>query len=137
MKGRRHVSGGRRGPRDVLRMAALSATVRNAEMKALRKRLRERGGRRKVALAGVMRRPVATANVPLRDRRVREAREGAPRGSGRAEAFRNVVASSPDRPTGTSRRAGSARPSVDRAVDGLRATGCGAEKARKEVQIRA
>ena len=55
MKGARHVSGGRRRPRDVLYMAALSATIRNAEMKALRGRLRERGGHRKVALAGVMR----------------------------------------------------------------------------------
>ncbi|MCY4317438.1 MAG: hypothetical protein OXC66_15150 [Roseovarius sp.] len=70
----RHVSGGRRRPRDVLYMAALSATVHNAEMKAFHKRLRERGKCRKVALAGVMRKLVATANVLPRDRRMREDR---------------------------------------------------------------
>ena len=104
MKGARHVSGGRRRPRDVLYMAALSATIRNAEMKALCGRLRERGGHRKVALAGVMRspmrsacrvaeryrkvalagvmrRPVVTANALPRDRRMREKRMGAARGA--------------------------------------------------------
>ena len=74
MKGGRHVSGGRRRPRDVLYMAALSATVHNAEMKALCGRLRERGGHHKVALAGVMRKLVVTANVLPRDRRMREKR---------------------------------------------------------------
>ncbi|MCY4315029.1 MAG: transposase, partial [Roseovarius sp.] len=77
MKGARHVSGGRRRPRDVLYMAALSATIHNAEMKALCGRLRERGGHRKVALVAVMRRPVATASALLRDRRMREKRMGA------------------------------------------------------------
>ena len=77
MKGARHVSGGRRRPRDVLYMAALSATIHNAEMKALCGRLRERGGHRKVALAGVMRRLIVTASALLRDRRMWEKRMGA------------------------------------------------------------
>ena len=68
------IPGGRRGPGDVLCMAALSATIHNAEMKALCGRLRERGGHRKVALAGVMRKLVVTANVLPRDRRMRERR---------------------------------------------------------------
>ena len=74
MKGARHVSSGRRRPRDVLYMAALSATVHNAEMKALYGRLRERGGHHKVALVAVMRKLVLTANVLLRDRRMWEQR---------------------------------------------------------------
>ena len=48
------------------------------------RRLRERGGHRKVALAAVTRGPVATASAPPRDRRMREKRmgESATRGSG-------------------------------------------------------
>ena len=139
MKGARHVSGGRRGPRDVLHMAALSATIRNAEMKALCGRLRERGGHREVALAGVMRRPVATASALPRDRRMREKRmgESATRGSG----TRKPSAPSSNRlQTGRDVSAGGvnasdARAPVDRAVDGLWKTESRGEKSRKKDQI--
>jgi len=74
LRGGRHVTGGRRRPRDVLYMAAMSATLFNPEMKALYGRLRERGKHHKVAVVAVMRRLVVTANVLLRDRRMWEDR---------------------------------------------------------------
>ncbi len=67
--GARHVAGGRRRPRDVLYMAALSAKSHNPQMIALYQRLRERGKHHKVALVAVMRKLIVTANALLRDRR--------------------------------------------------------------------
>ena len=55
-------------------MAAMAARTFNPEMAALYDRLRERGRRHRVAVTAVMRKPVVTANVPLRDRRVWEDR---------------------------------------------------------------
>ena len=69
MKGVRHVRGGRRRPRDVLCMAALSAAVWNPDMKATCDRLRNQGKHHKVALVAVMRRLIVLANALLRDRR--------------------------------------------------------------------
>ena len=67
--GTRHVAGGRRRPRDLLYMAALSAKSHNPQMIALYRRLRERGKHHKVALVAVMRKLIVTANALLRDRR--------------------------------------------------------------------
>ncbi len=65
----RHIRGGRRRPRDVLYMAALTATTYNPELKALYDRLKARGKHHKVALVAVMRKLVILANVLLRDDR--------------------------------------------------------------------
>ena len=67
--GARHVAGGRRRPRDVLHMAALSAASHNPQMTALHRRLRDQGKHHKVALVAVMRKLIVTANALLRDRR--------------------------------------------------------------------
>ena len=74
LRGGRHVSGGRRRPRDVPCMAAMAARTFNPEMKALYVRLRERGKHHRVAVTAVMRKLVVTANVLLRDRRMWEDR---------------------------------------------------------------
>ncbi len=74
MKGARHISGGRKRPRDVLFMAAMTAMARSPDMKALNGRLRERGGHHKVALVAVMRKLIVTANALLRDGRMWPAR---------------------------------------------------------------
>ena len=70
MKGARHISGGRKRPRDVLFMAAMTAMAWNPDMKALYGRLRERGKHHKVALVAVMRKLIVTANALLRDGRM-------------------------------------------------------------------
>ncbi len=79
-KGGRHVSGGRRRPRDVLYMAAMSATLFNPEMAEFHGRLKERGKPHKVAVTAVMRKLIVTANALLRDRRMWEDRTGAAAG---------------------------------------------------------
>ena len=79
MKGGRRVSGGRRRPRDVLYMAAMSATLFNPDMKEMCGRLKERGKPHKVAVTAVMRKLVVTANALLRDRRMWEDRTEAVR----------------------------------------------------------
>ncbi len=76
-KGGRHVSGGRRRPRDVLYMAATAACVFNPEMAEFHSRLKERGKPHKVAVTAVMRKLIVTANALLRDRRMWEDRTGA------------------------------------------------------------
>ena len=68
-QGARHVAGGRRRPRVVLYMAALTATSHNPQMIALYRRLRERGKHHNVALVAVMRKLIVTANALLRDGR--------------------------------------------------------------------
>lgn len=78
LKGGRHVSGGRRRPRDVLYMAAMAACIHNAELAEFHGRLRERGKVHKVAVTAVMRKLVVTANALLRDRRTWEDRTAAP-----------------------------------------------------------
>jgi len=52
----------------------MSATLSDPEMKALYGRLRERGKHHRAAVVAVMDGPVVTADVPLRDRGVREDR---------------------------------------------------------------
>ena len=79
-KGGRHVSGGRRRPRDVLYMAATAACVFNPEMAEFHSRLKERGKPHKVAVTAVMRKLIVTANALLRDRRMWEDRTGAAAG---------------------------------------------------------
>ena len=79
-KGGRHVSGGRRRPRDVFYMAAMSATLFNPEMAEFHGRLKERGKPHKVAVTAVMRKLIVTANALLRDRRMWEDRTGAAAG---------------------------------------------------------
>jgi len=58
-------------------MAAMAARTFSPEMKALHRRLRERGRRHRAAVTAVMRKPAVTANVPLRDRRMWEDRSAA------------------------------------------------------------
>ncbi len=67
--GARHVAGGRRRPRDLLYMAALSAKSHNPQMIMIYQRLRERGKHHNVALVAVMRKLIVTANALLRDGR--------------------------------------------------------------------
>ena len=74
LKGGRHVAGGRRRPRDVLYMAAMSACMFNPDMKELYGRLKERGKPHKVAVTAVMRKLIVTANALLRDGRMWEDR---------------------------------------------------------------
>ena len=74
IRGGRHIGGGRRRPRDVIYMAALSASRCSPDMRELYQRLRERGKPHRVALVAVMRRLVVTANALLRDRRMWEDR---------------------------------------------------------------
>ncbi len=77
IRGGRHIGGGRRRPRDVVYMAAMSASRCSPDMGELYQRLRERGRPHRVALVAVMRRLVVTANALLRDRRVWEDRTAA------------------------------------------------------------
>ncbi len=77
IRGGRHIGGGRRRPRDVIYMAALSASRCSPDMRELYQRLRERGKPHRVAPVAVMRRLVVTANALLRDRRVWEDRTAA------------------------------------------------------------
>lgn len=65
----RHIRGGRRRPRDVLYMAALTAKTCNPELKALYDRLKARGKHHTAALVAIMRKLVILANVLLRDGR--------------------------------------------------------------------
>ena len=74
LKGGRHISGGRKRPRDVLYMAAMTACAFNPEMAAFYGRIKERGKPHKVAVTAVMRKLVVTANALLRDRRAWEDR---------------------------------------------------------------
>ncbi len=77
LKGGRHIGGGRRRPRDVACMAALSASRCSPDMRELYQRLRERGKPHRVALVAVMGGPGVTASALLRDRRVWEDRTAA------------------------------------------------------------
>ena len=68
-QGARHIRGGRRRPRDVLYMAALSATMHNPDLQRVFRRLKAAGKSHKVALVAVMRKLIVLANVLLRDAR--------------------------------------------------------------------
>ena len=77
LRGGRHMTGGRRRPRDVLHMAAMAACMSGPDMMERHGRLRERGKHHKVAVTAVMRKLVVTANALLRDRRTWEDRSAA------------------------------------------------------------
>ena len=70
LRGARRIAGGRRMPRDLLFMAAMTASRFNAELAAFYARLVERGKKHKVALVAVMRKMVILANALLRDGRM-------------------------------------------------------------------
>ncbi len=60
---------GRRRPRDLLYMAALTAKSHNPQMIMIYQRLRNQGKHHNVALVAVMRKLIVTANALLRDGR--------------------------------------------------------------------
>ena len=68
-RGTRHIRGGRRRPRNVLYMAALSASTHNPDLQRLFRRLKAAGKSHKVATVAVMRKLIVLANVLLRDAR--------------------------------------------------------------------
>lgn len=68
-KGARHIRGGRRRPRNVLYMAALTATRHNPDLQRVFQRLTAAGKSHKVALVAIMRKLIVLANVLLRDAR--------------------------------------------------------------------
>ena len=67
--GVRYCKGGRAVPRNPLFMAAMTASMYNAEMKQLYERLTEKGKPHKVAVVAVMRKLIILANVLVRDDR--------------------------------------------------------------------
>ncbi len=69
LSGARHIRGGRRRPRDVPSMAALTAAAWNPAMGEFYQRLTDAGKAHKVALVAVMRKLVIPANALLRDGR--------------------------------------------------------------------
>lgn len=68
--GERHIKGSRKTVRDNLYMAALAAARSDPEMKALYKRLTEKGKLHKVALTAVMRKLIILANTLIRENRL-------------------------------------------------------------------
>ncbi len=70
LKGHRCIYGGRMPVRNVLYMAALSASRYNPPLKAFSKRLAAAGKRSKVIIVAVMRKMVVTLNAMLRDNTV-------------------------------------------------------------------
>lgn len=69
MRGHRAISGGRAEVRNVLYMAALTATRNNLVIRALYTRLRERGRPAKAALVAAIRKLLTILNAILRDQR--------------------------------------------------------------------
>ena len=67
--GHRAIAGGRRGVRNVLYIAALTAIRRNPAVRAAYERLRGRGTPAKAALVAAMRKLLTILNAVLRDRR--------------------------------------------------------------------
>ena len=140
LKGGRHIGGGRRRPRDVVYMAALSASRCSPDMRELYDRLRGRGKPHRVALVAVMRRLVVTANALLRDRRCgRTGRRPPP--DGRPDRVRPAPKANHRRagrglPGGRFRRARTAPP-VGNAVERSGTAGHGTRKKRKKSRIRA
>jgi len=67
--GNRHVRGGRRRPRDVVYMAALSAINWNPDLRSFAERLRNAGKAHKVVVVAVMRKLIVLANVLLGQQR--------------------------------------------------------------------
>lgn len=67
--GRRHIRGGRGHVRNVLYMAALSATRHNLPLKQFYKRLRDAGKDAKLAITAVMRKLLVIANALIKENR--------------------------------------------------------------------
>ena len=67
LKGHRCIYGGRLPVRNVLYMAALSASRYNPHLKAFSKRLAAAGKKSKVIIVAVMRKMIVTLNAMLRD----------------------------------------------------------------------
>ena len=67
--GVRHIHGGQRRPRDVLYMAAMTASQHNPDLTKVFERQKQAGKEHKVAIGAVMRKPVILANVLLRGAR--------------------------------------------------------------------
>lgn len=67
--GKRRIKGGRKTVRDSLYMAALAAARSDPDMKALYKRLTEKGKLHKVAITAVMRKLIILANTLIRENR--------------------------------------------------------------------
>ena len=67
--GTRHIRGGRRRPRNVLYMAALSAAMHNPDLQRVFQRLKAAGKSHKVAIVAIMRKLIVLANALLRDAR--------------------------------------------------------------------
>ncbi len=67
--GARHIRGGRRRPRDLLFMAATTASRFNQDLAIVFARLKEAGKAHKVAIVALMRKLIVLANVLLRERR--------------------------------------------------------------------
>ena len=68
-RGTRHIRGGRRRPRNVLYMAALSAAAHNPDLQRVFLRLKAAGKSHKVAIVAIMRKLIILANVLLREMR--------------------------------------------------------------------
>jgi len=67
--GKRHTEGGRLGLRDILYMAAVSASRWNPELREFHERLIKAGKAYKVAIVAVMRKLIVMPDSLLRDRR--------------------------------------------------------------------
>ena len=68
-RGARQIRGGRRRPRNVLYMAALSAATHNPDLRAVFQRLRAHGKPYNIAIVAIMRKLIALANALLREGR--------------------------------------------------------------------
>lgn len=66
-RGKRHIAGGRKPPRDVLYMAAQSAAFHNPTMKPFYQRLMAKGKEHKVAVVAILRRLIGLLNALIRD----------------------------------------------------------------------
>jgi len=66
MHGKRVISGGRRSFRHVLFQAGLATTCHNPVLKAVTKRMKQRGKQHKLAIAAIARRLTTIANVVLK-----------------------------------------------------------------------
>ena len=69
MRGRRMIKAGRQPVRNVLYMAAMSATRCNHDLKTFHDRLINNGKKPKIAIVAVMRKPVILLNALIRDNR--------------------------------------------------------------------
>ena len=67
--GARHIRGGRRRPRDLLFMAAITASRFNQDLASVFQRLKAAGKAHKVAIVAVMRKLIVLANALLREQR--------------------------------------------------------------------